>query len=288
MDDLAGAVFLLPGDMRGAAEALSGAEEIRLRAGKAPSVLKNGEERQIAGLRKITSEGSGRRTGKSYRRFGTYGSEQHKKRFVSVPGGVRLGLCGSAALRGGEIDGIRRLSSVSIRIPHELKGCADGIYEPLTDGGFKSTLIISPPGCGKTTLLRELVRRLSDAGHRVSLCDDRGEVAAVWDGEAQFDVGRCTDVMSDAPKGQTSVMLLRAMNPQILAMDEITAPADVQAAEEAVGCGVHLLATAHAAGTADFQTRPLYRRLIEDKVFKNAVTITMRDGRRYYTREALK
>ena len=75
---------------------------------------------------------------------------------------------------------------------------------------------------------------------------------------------------------------------QILAMDEITAPTDVQAAEEAVGCGVQLLATAHAAWTADFQTRPLYRRLIEDKVFKNAVTITLRDGRRYYTREALK
>ena len=288
MDDLAGAVFLLPGDMRAAAEALSGAEEIRLRAGRAPSVLKNGEERQIAGLRKITSEDLDgvleRATGASVHTA----QSSIRNGFVSVPGGVRLGLCGSAALRGGEIDGIRRLSSVSIRIPHELKGCADGIYEPLTDGGFKSTLIISPPGCGKTTLLRELVRRLSDAGHRVSLCDDRGEVAAVWDGEAQFDVGRCTDVMSDAPKGQTSVMLLRAMNPQILAMDEITAPADVQAAEEAVGCGVHLLATAHAAGTADFQTRPLYRRLIEDKVFKNAVTITMRDGRRYYTREALK
>lgn len=288
MDDLAGAVFLLPGDMRAAAEALSGAEEIRLRAGRAPSVLKNGEERQIAGLRKITSEDLDgvleRATGASVHTA----QSSIRNGFVSVPGGVRLGLCGSAALRGGEIDGIRRLSSVSIRIPHELKGCADGIYEPLTDGGFKSTLIISPPGCGKTTLLRELVRRLSDAGHRVSLCDDRGEVAAVWDGEAQFDVGRCTDVMSDAPKGQTSVMLLRAMNPQILAMDEITAPADVQAAEEAVGCGVQLLATAHAAGTADFQTRPLYRRLMEDKVFKNAVTITMRDGRRYYTREALK
>ena len=288
MDDLAGAVFLLPGDMRAAAEALSGAEEIRLRAGRAPSVLKNGEERQIAGLRKITSEDLDgvleRATGASVHTA----QSSIRNGFVSVPGGVRLGLCGSAALRGGEIDGIRRLSSVSMRIPHELKGCADGIYEPLTDGGFKSTLIISPPGCGKTTLLRELVRRLSDAGHRVSLCDDRGEVAAVWDGEAQFDVGRCTDVMSDAPKGQTSVMLLRAMNPQILAMDEITAPADVQAAEEAVGCGVQLLATAHAAGTADFQTRPLYRRLIEDKVFKNAVTITMRDGRRYYTREALK
>jgi stage III sporulation protein AA len=288
MDDLAGAVFLLPGDMRAAAEALSGAEEIRLRAGRAPSVLKNGEERLIAGLRKITSEDLDgvleRATGASVHTA----QSSIRNGFVSVPGGVRLGLCGSAALRGGEIDGIRRLSSVSIRIPHELKGCADGIYEPLTDGGFKSTLIISPPGCGKTTLLRELVRRLSDAGHRVSLCDDRGEVAAVWDGEAQFDVGRCTDVMSDAPKGQTSVMLLRAMNPQILAMDEITAPADVQAAEEAVGCGVQLLATAHAAGTADFQTRPLYRRLIEDKVFKNAVTITMRDGRRYYTREALK
>lgn len=288
MDDLAGAVFLLPGDMRAAAEALSGAEEIRLRAGKAPSVLKNGEERQIAGLRKITSEDLDgvleRATGASVHTA----QSSIRNGFVSVPGGVRLGLCGSAALRGGEIDGIRRLSSVSIRIPHELKGCADGIYEPLTDGGFKSTLIISPPGCGKTTLLRELVRRLSDAGYRVSLCDDRGEVAAVWDGEAQFDVGRCTDVMSDAPKGQTSVMLLRAMNPQILAMDEITAPADVQAAEEAAGCGVQLLATAHAAGTADFQTRPLYRRLMEDKVFKNAVTITMRDGRRYYTREALK
>ena len=288
MDDLAGAVFLLPGDMRAAAEALSGAEEIRLRAGRAPSVLKNGEERQIAGLRKITSEDLDgvleRATGASVHTA----QSSIRNGFVSVPGGVRLGLCGSAALRGGEIDGIRRLSSVSIRIPHELKGCADGIYEPLTDGGFKSTLIISPPGCGKTTLLRELVRRLSDAGHRVSLCDDRGEVAAVWDGEAQFDVGRCTDVMSDAPKGQTSVMLLRAMNPQILAMDEITAPADVQAAEEAVGCGVQLLATAHAASVGEFLTRPLYRRLAEDKVFKNAVVITLRGGRRYYGREALK
>lgn len=288
MDDLAGAVFLLPPDMRALTVALRGAEEIRLRAGRPPSLLRGGGETQLDSARLVTPDDLEgvleRATGASVH------SAQSSIRngFVSVRGGIRLGLCGSVIIRDGCPDGIKKLSSVSIRIPHEAKECCDGTYQALTDGGFRSTLVLSPPGGGKTTYLRELVRRLSRDGARVSLCDDRGEVAAVWNGEAQFDVGARTDVMSDAPKADTALMLLRAMNPQILAMDEITAPGDIDAVEEAVGCGVQLLATAHAASVGEFLTRPLYRRLAEDKVFKNAVVITLRGGRRYYGREALK
>lgn len=287
MDDTGPVVSLLPPDMRQYAGNLADAEEIRLRTGRLPACLSHGTEQPIPGSRSVTAadlEGVlERATGASVH------SAQASVRngFVSVRGGVRLGLCGTVITKADRPEGIRKLSSVSIRIPREVRGCCSGIYGRLTAAGFQNTLVLSPPGGGKTTCLRELVRLLSDSGLRVSLCDDRGEIAAVWNGNPQFDVGRCTDVMSDAPKAETAIMLLRAMNPQILAMDEITAPGDVLAVEEAVGCGVRLLASAHAGSVDEFCSRPLYRRLLEGGVFKNAVVIKNTDGERRYALEAM-
>jgi stage III sporulation protein AA len=214
---------------------------------------------------------------------------QLSRGFMSAPGGVRVGVCGTGVWQAGQLTGLRNYGSVSLRIPRAVPGCADGIWPALIAGGFDSTLIVSPPGGGKTTLLRELVRRLSDnGGLRVSLVDERGEVADSFSGMPGFDVGARTDVLTGVAKPQAVQMLLRAMNPQILAMDEVTDPADAQALLTAVGCGVRLLATVHGEDLADLGDNRACRPLLEAGVFSRCVTVTEADGARRSRVEAMK
>ena len=147
--------------------------------------------------------------------------------------------------------------------------------------------ITGPTGCGKTTLLREIIRQLSVRGLRVALADERGEVAAVYDRVPQFDLGPRTDVMTGGSKAACCMMLLRAMNPQVLAFDEITTPEDIAAMEVAAGCGVQLLATAHALSPQTLRQRGLYQRLLDDGIFRRAVCIRRENGARRYEVEAL-
>lgn len=215
--------------------------------------------------------------------------EQTRSGFVTLRGGHRLGLCGTAVRRDGGILALRSLSSASLRIARAVRGQADPLLPALLEGGhFQSTVILGPPGAGKTTLLRDLIRALSDTlGLRVGLADERSEVAALWQGEAQFDVGRRTDVMDGCTKAEGLSMLLRGMDPQVLAADELTAPEDAAAMADAVGCGVALLATAHGAGVDDLLHRPVYRRLTELGAFRRAITIDRRDGLRTFRVETL-
>lgn len=205
--------------------------------------------------------------------------------FVTVRGGHRVGLCGTAVVKNGAIHNLRELSSLNIRIARQVPGAASQVLRDLTEeGALPSTLIISPPGAGKTTLLRDLVRRIS-AGEgtvplRVGVADERGELAALCDGVPQLEVGPRTDIMDGCSKAEGLMMLLRGMNPQVLAADEITAPEDVEALERAAGCGVTLLATAHAGGVEDLARRPLYRRLLADGIFQAAVLIRRENGAR--------
>lgn len=286
------AVSLLPQTLRRFALEISESErqyveELRLRIGTPPSVLVSGVERVLESAPSVT-----RRDLTAVLEFAT-GASAHSARdsisrgFVTVRGGCRIGLCGTAVMEGGGISGLRELSSAAIRIPSEMHGCADELFSRLFASGLRSTIILSPPGLGKTTLLRELVRLVSNTGVRVALADERGEVAACFEGEPQLDVGACTDVLTSAPKAQGTMLLLRSMNPQLLAMDEITAAEDIIACETAANCGVRLLATAHAESVRDLKSRALYRKLLDLSVFRSAVTIARHGAQRRYILEDL-
>ena len=263
------------------------AEEIRLRIGRSPTlVLPNGEA-EVLPLHKITAselqlvlEIATRASAHTY-------ADSIRMGFVTAEGGCRLGLCGTAVTDENRITNLRRLSSLCIRIPREKRGCADGVLPGLTEGGFKSTIIVSPPGTGKTTLLRELVRLISDSGKRISLVDERSEVAGTFEGQPCFDVGARTDVLTGATKSEGVFLMLRSMAPQILAFDEITSPLDIEAAETAANCGVSLLATAHGASITDLSERALYRKLLDRRIFSRAVIIENIEGKRRYTVEEL-
>lgn len=205
--------------------------------------------------------------------------------FIALRGGHRVGLCGTVVKKDGQIVTLRDISSLSVRVARPVVGQAKELLPKLTEQGvFLSTLILAPPGAGKTTLLRDLVRGLSDgdAGPplRVGVADERGEIAALWQGEPQLYVGRHTDVMDGCAKAEGLSILIRGMNPQAAAVDEITDPADAQAVIEAAGCGVALLATAHGTGAEDLRRRPVYRALLENGVFRRLVVIERREGRR--------
>ena len=249
------------------------AEEFRLRAGREATVLLPEGERPLLPDAAVFPDELEEVLEKA-----TYASlhshmESLRRGFVTTASGCRIGVCGTAAVSAGEITGLRSWSSLCLRIPGQHRGCADGVYPALCEGGFRSALLLSPPGGGKTTLLRELVRRLSEDGLRVSVADERGELAACFEGRPRFELGPHTDVMTGGSKAGSMMMLLRAMSPQVLALDEITAEEDILACEQAAHCGVLLLASAHAHSPEDLRERPLYRRLLEGRLFARCVVI---------------
>lgn len=282
------AAALLPYGLRETFETLSKgekalAEEFRLRAGLLPSVLLPGGEkrlgtktvspRELADTLEIATESSLHSSKESIRNG-----------FVTGLGGHRIGICGTAVMKNGEIDGIRAVSSLAVRIAKEIRDCGREVASALVENGrFISTMVISPPGGGKTTLLRDLVRQLSNRGFKVALADERGEIAAVRAGIAQTDVGMRTDILSSCPRDEAVMLLLRTMNPDIIAMDEITAPRDAKALESASNCGVGLLATAHAADVDELRERSLYRELLAQGIFKKAVVICRTEGGRTFS-----
>jgi stage III sporulation protein AA len=211
--------------------------------------------------------------------------DQLREGYVTIPGGLRLGLCGEGAVEEGKLRAFRRLTSLALRLPHPIRGPARPLLPKLTQGGsLPNTLILSPPGWGKTTLLRDLIRCLSEgegiSPRRVGVADERGELGG---GDLRYFLGPRADVLENCPKSAALLMLLRGMNPQVLAADEITAPADLRAMEEAAGCGVTLLATAHGGSLEDLRRRPLYREMLDQGLFSAFVLVTIQGGRRVYT-----
>ena len=285
------AAAILPGRLRQAALELpqtrqTAAEELRLRVGGELTALVGEEEVSLCGgvtaeelelLCDIAAD------------FSRYAAiETLREGYLSVRGGFRLGVCGAAVIKDGAVANLKNLTSAALRIGREYPGIGEELLPRVMENGrFRNTLILSPPGGGKTTLLRDLVRGLSNGGCRVALVDERGEVAVCHQGKPQMDVGRRTDVLDGCPKAIGIPMVLRAMNPQIIAVDEITLREDIRAMVMAAGCGVGLLATVHAGNTAELQERPLYRELLEHRVFRRVVRIGRVNGQRTYTVEEL-
>lgn len=249
------------------------AEEFRLRAGRPPAVVLPSGERtligpavtgeMLAGTLSLCAGGA------------VYAVEDQIARgFLALPGGHRLGICGRAVMQGGQMTGIRELSSLCLRVAHDVPGAAKGLIPRVLDGELpRSTLILSPPGRGKTTLLRDLCRGLSRAGVRISVADERGELAGTWQGLPAFDLGPCTDVLTGCPKAEAVGRLVRAMSPRAVAVDEITDPEDLRAIREAAFCGAAILATVHVWSGEDLARRPLLRELWESGLFSLRVEI---------------
>ena len=276
------ACALLPGRLRAAAMELdkvrkAEAEELRLRIARPLYVtLPQGEAvlpRTMvtrSDLEQVLDKAS------EYSRYAAAETIRHG--YVTAAGGFRVGLCGTALPGGERNEGVRDVSSLAIRIPRTREGAALPILpELLEDGRPVSALLLSPPGGGKTTLLRDLVRLFSQGTERnppcrVALVDERGELAAVHRGRPQLEVGCHTDVMDGCPKHLAVPMLLRAMTPQVIALDEIALPADVEAVRAASGCGARL-PTVHAASLEELESRPVGRELLSCGVFRRAVVI---------------
>ncbi len=289
------AARLLPEGLRRLALACSAgekaaAEEFRLRTGCPLSVLYPEGERFLRGSPPQTVTPADlqavldRATSFSVYRC----ADSIRCGYVTVQGGCRVGLCGTAVLRQGQVATLQELSSVSVRIAKELPGIASGLYPRLFQAGrFAGALFIAPPGGGKTTLLRDLIRYVSDgieehAPMRVAVVDERGELAAVCGGTPQFQMGAHTDVLTGVAKAEGIEMVLRAMNPEVIAVDEITAPDDIRAMVLAANCGVSFLATVHGVDLDEIRQRRICRALLETELFHRFVILEGRgSGRRW-------
>ena len=188
-------------------------------------------------------------------------------------GGNRVGFCGSAVLdKQYGITAAKDISSINIRIAHEVKGCAEELYDMAFCRGFASLIIASPPCGGKTTILRDLCRVLRNR-YKVSLIDERGELAASEKGIPQNDIGEHTDVFCGYPKHTAIMTAVRVMSPDIIICDEIGAPNDLEALSFAANSGVRLICTCHSPSVADLKCRPVAGELIKAGAFSYAAIL---------------
>ncbi|MCM3136062.1 stage III sporulation protein AA [Paenibacillus polysaccharolyticus] len=222
--------------------------------------------------------------------------EELRKGFITIPGGHRIGLAGRTVLSGGRVEYLRDINGFNVRVAREVQGVADPVLPYLLDmknGQVLHTLILSPPQQGKTTLLRDLARQISNgtkltAGGelrqgirprlKVGIVDERSEIAGSYKGVPSFDVGPRTDVMDGCPKAEGMMMMLRSMSPDVLIVDEIGRPEDAEAVMEALHAGVSVIATAHARDLSELAARPALKTLIAEQMFQRYVQLK-RTGR---------
>lgn len=212
--------------------------------------------------------------------------EEYRRGYLTLPGGHRVGLAGKILLEAGRIRTMKQISSLNFRIASEIIGVADDLMPYLYKaGGIRNTLLVAPPGCGKTTLLRDITRQLSEGvpplwpqGVNVGLVDERSELAGTVNGAAQLQVGCRTDVLDGCPKSEGMQMLIRAMGPQVIVADEMGTLADVQAMQDALNAGVAVITSIHGRQWADLEGRAYFQPLLAQHFFECMVFLSNRQG----------
>lgn len=200
--------------------------------------------------------------------------EEIRNGYLTIEGGHRVGLAGQVRMREKQVADIPYIRFLNIRVAREHKDCAKEVMSHIRrENSIFNTLILSPPGIGKSTCLRDCIRQLSDTGIRIGLVDERSEIAACHMGVPQNDVGRCTDVMDRCSKPAGMQMLLRSMSPNVLAVDELGGADDFEAVEQAFHCGCKILGTIHAGSIEELTEKKILRKWVESGWFERYVLL---------------
>ncbi len=209
-----------------------------------------------------------------------------KKGFITLNGGHRVGLVGKVIIEDREVKNIKNISSLNIRISREIIGCSDKIISHIRNSNkIYNTLIISPPQCGKTTLLRDIVRNLSDGneslgfkGVKVALIDERNEISGSYLGVSQMDLGCRTDIIETCPKEIGIMMLLRSMSPNVIVTDEIGSIEEIKSLYTALNGGVNLITTVHGNSIEDIKERKELSSLLDKELFQKVIILSSKNG----------
>lgn len=258
-------------------------QELRLRAGQSLQIVRQGKAFAVSGQGQLLSpEFAGVPVTRAaldavFQNICAHSlhawQDAIRQGFITIAGGSRVGLCGTAVMQQGRLETVRTVSGLNIRIASERIGCAEALCTQLgnrlTEGGI---LIAGAPSSGKTTILRDLTRILGNA-HRISLLDARGELAAMQNGLPQFALGAQTDIFDGYPKAEGLEIAVRVMNPEILICDEIGGADEAEALLQSLHTGVQIIATAHAGSLAELTARPQIRRLIDAGAFRTSVLL---------------
>lgn len=270
-------------------------QEIRLRTGKPLILWQDGEEYFVSSrgiltrhrkMAYLVTQEEIRTTMEYLGQYSLYAYEEELRQgFLTIQGGHRVGVTGKTIIEEHQVKGVRQISCINIRFSHEVKGCADAVLPyVLKDTEVCHTLIISPPRCGKTTLLRDMIRQVSDGteefpGCTVGVVDERSEIGGSYQGIPQNDVGIRTDLLDCCPKSEGMMMLIRSMSPSVIAVDEIGNYEDIEAIEMTLNSGCKLLATVHGSSIEDIQKKPLLERLMKEHVFQRYIVLQSGSGR---------
>lgn len=222
----------------------------------------------------------------SFRNLCSYSIYSHENEirngYVTLSGGHRAGVCGTAVLQDGTVCGMRDVSSINLRIAREIRGAADALLDGLGNHIWKGLLLVGAPSSGKTTILRDLARQLSGGGRgnlkKVAVIDERGEIAGTYLGAPQNDLGCCCDVLDGYPKAEGILIALRTLSPEIILCDEIGSDREVDAVEQGLNAGVTVIASIHAANAAELLKRRQAQRLLRTGAFGNVALLDPNRG----------